>query len=445
MRRAAYLGHEERKTMKKRMTAFSLVLLVGANLGSGMIWADEVTDWNVMMFQAAHTANTTPLVTSRVAAMVQAAVFDAVNGIERRYTPIHVTADAPRGASQRAAAVQAAYASLLLLFPAQQPMLDAQRAISLAGIASGAAAEHSESIARGIEWGDQVAAAIWAWRSTDGFVPAPAPFFGVVAIGSWRATPPGFLPFAGLQFSYMTPWAISSPSQFRAPGPPPLNSAQYATDFNETKVWGSFSSTIRSPDETLYSLFWNASTAPYYWDQVAVKLSTANHLTLSENARLLALTNVAMADAAIGCWESKVHYLFWRPITAIQEPTDSTINPATSPDPTWAPLFATPAHPEYPSGHSCVSGAAGRILSNYFGDQNSFSMTSDVMLGVTRYFLSFTAATDEVRNARVFAGIHFRTATNDGQTLGVDTADWIQTHSFLPVNGHKVGQIKQSH
>jgi hypothetical protein len=243
----------------------------------------------------------------------------------------------------------------------------------------------------------------------------------------------------------MTPWAISSPGQFRAAGPPALNSAQYAKDFNETKVWGSNSSAIRSADETLYSLFWNASTAPYYWDQIALELASENHLTLSENSRLLALTNVAMADAAIGCWESKAHYLFWRPITAIREPTDSTINPTTSPDLTWAPLFATPAHPEYPSGHSCVSGAAGRILSNYFGDQNSFSVISDVMPGVTRYFSSITAATDEVKNARVFAGIHFRTATNDGQTLGVNTADWVQTHSFLPVNGKKVGQIKQAH
>ena len=426
----------------KRITTFSLCLIIGAGLGSGIIWADEVTDWNVNLFLAAHTANTNPLVTIRVAAIVQAAVFEAVNGIERRYTPIHVTADAPRGASQRAAAVQAAYASLLLLFPAQQATLDAQRAISLAGIASGAAAEHSESIERGIAWGAQVAAAIWAWRSADGFAPAPAPFFGVAAIGSWRATPPAFLPFAGLQFSYMTPWAINSPGQFRPAGPPALNSAQYATDFNETKIWGSSSSAIRSSDETLYSLFWNASTASYYWDQIAVALATANHLSLSENSRLLALTNVAMADAGIGCWEAKAHYLFWRPVTAIREPTDTAINPATSPDPVWSPLFATPAHPEYPSGHSCVSGAAGRILSTYFGDQNSFSVTSDVMPGVTRYFPSITAATDEIKNARVFAGIHFRTATNDGQTLGVNTGDWIQTHSFLPVNGNKVGQIK---
>jgi len=427
--------------MKKRIVTFWLIFLTLTSLGAGTVQADEVSDWNAIMFQAALTANTTPLVTTRVAAIVQAAVFDAVNGIERRYTPIHVTADTPSGASQRAAAVEAAYASLVLLYPTQKSTFDAQRAISLAGIASGSAAEHSESIERGINWGDQVAAAIWAWRNTDGFTPAPAPYSGVVAIGKWRSTPPGLLPFAGFQFSYMTPWVINSPDQFRPGGPPSLNSAQYAADFNETKVWGSLSSPVRSPDETLYSLFWNASTAPYYWDQIAISLAAANHLTFSENARLLAMTNVAMADAAIGCWEAKVHYLFWRPITAIREPTASAINPATSPDPAWTPLFATPAHPDYPSGHSCVSGAAGRVLANYFGDDNSFSVTSDVMLGVTRFFPSITAATAEIRNARVFAGIHFRTATNDGQTLGINVADWLQTHSFLSVNGKRVGQI----
>jgi hypothetical protein len=426
----------------KLIATYWLLFLTLTGLGAGTVQADEVTDWNATMFQAALAANTTPLVTTRVAAIVHAAVFDAVNGIERRYTPLHVTADAPRGASQRAAAVEAAYASLVLLYPSQKATFDAQRAISLAGIASGSAAEQSESIERGINWGDQVAAAIWAWRSTDHFAPAPPPDFGTAATGVWRATPPGNLPFAGLQFSYMSPWVINSLNQFRPAGPPALNSTPYANDFNETKVWGSLTSLVRSPDETLYSLFWNASTAPYYWDQIAIKLAGANHLTFSENARLLALTNVAMADAAIGCWEAKAHYRFWRPITAIRDPTASAINPATSPDPAWTTLFATPAHPDYPSGHSCVSGAAGRALTNYFGDDNSFSVTSDVMLGVTRYFTSISAATTEVRNARVFAGIHFRTATNDGQALGIGVADWVQTHSFLPVNGNKTGQIR---
>ena len=199
---------------------------------------------------------------------------------------------------------------------------------------------------------------------------------------------------------------------------------------------------MRSPDETLYSLLWQASSSSYFWDQIAIELSTADHLTLSENARLLALLDVAMADAGIGCWEAKAHYRFWRPITAIHEPTGTAINPATSTDPLWAPLFATPAHPDYPSAHSCVSGAAGRVVSNYFGDSNSFSVTSDVMLGVRRFFSSISAATDEIKNARVFAGIHFRTDTNDGQALGVNVDEWVQAHAFLPVNGNKVGQTR---
>jgi len=425
------------------MKTVTMVVLGLTSFFVGTAQADEVTDWNVIMFQATHNAVTNPLVTTRVAAIVQASVFDAVNGIERRYTPIHVAADAPRGASQRAAAIEAAYASLVLLYPTQKTTLfDPQRALSLAGIASGSAAENSESIQRGIAWGDQVAAAIWAWRSTDGFTPTPPNYFGVVAIGVWRSTPPAFAPFNGLQFATMTPWVISSPGQFRPGGPPALNSTQYATEFNETKDWGRAVSAVRSPDETLYSQFWNASTAPYYWHQIAVELSAANHLTFSENARLLALVSVSMADGAIGCWEAKVHYQFWRPITAIQNPNDNLINPATATDATWTPLLVTPAHSEYPSGHSCVSGAAGRVLSNYFGENVSFNVTSDVMANVTRYFSSITAATDEIKNARVFAGIHFRTATNHGQTLGVNVADWAQTHALLPLNGKKLGQIR---
>jgi hypothetical protein len=395
--------------------------------------ADEITEWNAIMFQAVHIANTSPIITTRVAAIFQAAVFDAVNGIDRQFTPVHVSAVAPRGASLRAAAVQAAYASLILLYPDQKSTFDEQRTISLAGIASGQAAEDRESIELGINWGDQVAAAIWAWRSTDGFAPASWPSFGVDSIGVWRATPPALLPFGGLQFSYLTPWVIDSPDQFRPAGPPALNSLQYAADFNESKTWGGISSTIRNSDETFYSLFWNTSTASYFWNQITIELATARRLTLSENARILALTNLAIADAAIGCWEAKNHYLFWRPITAIREATDSLINPATSPDVNWTPLIVTPNHPDYPSGHSCASGAAGRLLSNYFGESNSLSVTSDAMPGV-RLFSSFTAATNEVKNARVFGGIHFRTATNDGQSLGVKVADWVQAHSLLPLS-----------
>jgi hypothetical protein len=430
-----------RQISKACLVAAAFVSIFTGTLFTATLRADEVADWNRNMFKAglAATPPTSPLNMSRVAAIVQASVFDAVNGIERRYAPIHVDFAAPGGASVRASVVQAAYASLVRLYPAQTSTFDAERAASLDDISSGAAAEHSESIARGIEWGQTVADAIWAWRSTDGFTPAPPPFLGGAAIGEWRPTPPAFLPGAGPQFAYMTPWVIASPSQFRPGGPPALNSAKYTEVFNETKTMGSLTSPSRTADETLFSLFWNASTAAYYWDQVALELGAERHTTLSENARLLGLVNVAMADAAIGCWEAKYHYVFWRPVTAIPLAA-SDGNPDTAADPSWMPLFATPAHPEYPSGHSCVSSAAAAVLQDYFGDR-AFSLTSDVMVGVTRYFTSFSDALDEVKNARVFAGIHFRTACDDGQTLGTNVAAYVLGHSFQSLNGQREGQI----
>ena len=145
------------------------------------------------------------------------------------------------------------------------------------------------------------------------------------------------------------------------------------------------------------------------------------HNTTLANARLFALLNLAIADAAIGCWDAKYTYVFWRPITAIPEAAADG-NAATTADPTWAPLFATPAHPEYPSGHSCVSGAAGVVLADAFGDHTRFTVESDALPGITRSFRSFSSALEEVANARIFAGIHFRSATDDGQVLGESVA-----------------------
>jgi membrane-associated phospholipid phosphatase len=420
----------------KNIRVLGFLLVAWASLLTTAARADEVTDWNRIMFAAALQAvpPTSPLVMGRNAAIVQASVFDAVNGIERRYSAIHVQPAAPPGASRRAAAVQAAYASLVRLYPSQQTALTQQLQASLAAIASGAAAEHSVSIARGIAWGEAVADAIWAWRSTDGFSPAPLPFTGGTAVGEWRPTPPAFLPGAGPQFAGMTPWVILSPSQFRPLGPPALDSARYTTDFLETKSMGSFSSSIRTADQTLASLFWNASTASYYWDTIAISLGAQRHNTLSENARLLALLNVAMADAAIACWEAKYHYLFWRPVTAIPlAATDG--NDDTTADPAWTPLFSTPAHPEYPSGHSTVSSAAATVLSDYFGEATSFSVGSDVMVGVVRSFPNFTAALAEIVDARVFAGIHFRSACNDGQAIGAGVGQYVVSNALQPVNG----------
>ena len=423
-----------------RLKAACFVSLFTGLVGSAC--GDEVTDWNRIMLDAllAPPAVAAPLA-QRPAAIVQAAVFDAVNGIERRYTPIHVTPAAPAGASERSAAVQAAYASLVHLFPSQAATFDQKRLVSLLNISSGPAAEHSESIDRGIEWGQAVADAIWEWRSADGSSIVPPPYLGGLAPGQWRPTPPALAPGLAPQLATTAPWAIASPSQFRSGGPASLQSAQYTADFNETKSMGSISSASRTADQTLYIRFWASATPPDFWDPVATTLGAERHLTLSENARLLALLNIALADGIIGCWDAKYTYSSWRPVTAVQlAGTDG--NPDTSADPAWLPFIVTPPFPEYPLAHSCVSGAATRILSNYFGEDTAFTVSSDGLPGVVRYFSTFSAAIDEIKNARVFGGIHFRTACNDGQTLGNAIGDYILANSLLPIHGQREGQVQ---
>jgi hypothetical protein len=407
------------------------IAVVFASLCIATARADEVTDWNQIMFQTALVAKTSPLDMSRNAAIVQSAVFDAVNGISRRYTPIHVKPAAPWKASPRAAAVQAAYASLVRLYPAQQSTLDAQRAASLATLLSkGHSHERQEAIDNGVHWGQEVADSIWAWRSTDGFTPAPPPFLGGTNVGQWRPTPPGFLPGVGVQYAYMTPWVIKSPSQFRPGGPPALTSARYAEVFNEIKSMGSLTSLTRTSDQTLFSQFWNASTAVFYWNRIALfLLGKEHHTTLEENALIFAAVNVAMADAAIACWEAKYYYVAWRPVTAIPL-ADTDGNPATIADPSWVPLLITPPHPEYPSGHSTISAAGATVLAHYFGRNSSFMVDSDVMTGVVRSFPNFSAALAEIVDARVFGGIHFRTACDDGQATGTAVAEYVLHHAF---------------
>jgi hypothetical protein len=412
--------------------------LIGANALFGQVHerrggrADQISNWNTIMFRAAQTAGTTPLVMTRVAAIVQGAVFDAVNGIERRYTPLHVDPAAAPGASKRAAAVLAAYTTLVSIYPTQKPMLDQELASSLSSINSSQAAEHSVSISSGAAWGLSVANAILTWRSTDGFIPPPPPFVGGNAVGEWRPTPPAFLPGAGTQFAYMTPWVIRSPSQFRPAGPPPLTSARYTADFNEVKALGSIGSQLRTPDQTLLAQFWQSTTPSYIFNHAALTLAAERDLTFSEKARLLGVLNTAMADADIACWDAKYHYVFWRPVTAIAL-ADTDDNPLTISDAGWTPLLVTPNIPDYPSGHTALSGAAGTVLATWFGARSSVKLVSDApaMLGVVRSFRNFSRMMNEVVDARIFAGIHYRTADVDGQATGVAVARYVIDNAFL--------------
>jgi hypothetical protein len=227
----------------------------------------------------------------------------------------------------------------------------------------------------------------------------------------------------------MTTWVIQYPSQFRPAGPPALTSARYTQDFNETELMGRLTSTVRTADETAYAQFWNGATPIYEWNSVALYLGSQRHMSLVKNARLFAELNVAIADATIAMWDAKYHYVAWRPITAVTL-ADTDGNLLTTPDPAWVPLITTPAHPEYPSAHSGQSSAAATVLAHFFGSSSSFIVASDGQPGVVRSFSSFSSALDEVANARVFGGIHFRFSTQDAQASGTAVGKYVVENAF---------------
>jgi hypothetical protein len=414
---------------RSKLSRWGAVPVLAALL-TGAARADEVTDWHEHMLVALINAGVSPPVGTREAALVSSAVFDAVNGIERRYEPIYVVADAPRGASKRAAAVQAAYVILVTRFPAQSADLNAKRTASLAAIADG-----GKALDRGVAWGQDVAQAILDWRSTDGFTPAPPPFVGGTETGRWRPTPPLFLPGSVPQLATLTPWGILAHDQFRPAGPPALDSDQYAVEFNEVKEMGSLGSTLRTADQTDSCRFWQASTPTFLWTRVALDLIAQTDNDLSENARLLASMSLATADAIIACWDAKYFYEFWRPITAIRL-ADTDGNDDTVEDLSWTPLLATPPFPEYTSGHSSASGAATAVLADFFGDATSFTVKSQTDLNWVRSFSSFSAALDEVADARVFAGIHFRGACAVAGATGTAVATYVLDHRMGRIHGN---------
>ena len=400
---------------------------------------DPVLEWINVMNNTVLAGGTSPFATTRIAAMVSASVFDSVNGVNPRFQPLHVRPNAPSNASPRAAAIQAAYVILADAYPAQSVTLTAQHDASLATLGL---TENAQSISAGVAWGQTVADAIWAWRLTDGFAPPPPPFEGVLgivgtpaAVGYWRPTPPLNASGAGPQFATMTPWVLARPSQFRLPPPYALNSPEFATDLNETQTMGALSGSPRTADQSELALFWQSNTA-LTWNRVAAQLSAQRGLSFTENVHFFALLNVTMADAAIACWDTKYRYIFWRPITAIRE----GLTPADA-DPTWEPWLdffksGTPAHPEYPSAHASLSGSAAVILASIFGENTSFTVSSESRPG-TRAFSNFSSAVSEIADARVFGGIHFRTSCVRGDTLGSNVANFIATHAMRSLDDNQ--------
>jgi hypothetical protein len=370
--------------------------------------ADVVTDWNAIAVARTAAAGQGPPQQGRTMSIMHAAIFDAVNAIEPRYTVYAVSPPVTLPASNEAAAVAAGYGVLVRLFPAAKPTLDSQYAASLALIPDG------DAKTNGIAVGEFVAAAMVALRSADGSAPIaytlPPPGLGI-----WRpipATPSASpAPPSNPQWGGVTPFVLESATQFHVPPPPELTSTEYAADVNEVKLYGGSTSTLRTEDQTKVVRFWTESGV-LGWNRIASAIALQQQTSIQENARIFALLNMAFSDASVVVFETKYRFTFWRPRHAIRE-NDGTIqyddgNPDTVPDPTWTSLIAAPNHPEYLSGHCISSSAAAEVLTQIFGQNVGFTTTSTTLPGEERSYSSFWEAAREVVDARVFGGIHFR-------------------------------------
>jgi hypothetical protein len=389
--------------------------------------ADTVTDWNVNATNALiATAGQSPTVSTINLAIVQGAVYDAVNSIDGRYEPYLVRVRAKRYYSQDAAAATAAYRVLAALVPAQQPTLAGQYQSSLAAIPPGPARDG------GVAVGEIAAAAMLAARANDGRFPANPYRFPAPAtpsdpwpVGQWRPVLPAFVNDPAAWVKDVTPFLIEDPSRFGSDGPNALTSRRYAREFEETKRLGSLTSTARTADQTDAARFW--AEGPLIWTRVARQFSSG--LTPADNARLYAGLYLTASDAVISCWQDKARWLFWRPITAVRE-ADRDDNSATEADPDWLPLINTPPYPEHPAGLPCVSGAMAGALGGFFGTDRIAFSGSSMSSGTTRTFPGFSAAVEEIVDARVWSGIHFRTADEAGARIGARVARFWQRHAF---------------
>ena len=356
---------------------------------------------------------------------VQAAMYNAVVGITREYELYDWDRRGPRSASPEAAAAAAAHDVLLYYFPASKGRLDTQLAASLGGVSDGPAKE------QGIAYGEAAAAHFIALRANDGRN-APITFDQAPAPGVWRPTPPANAPFFDPWLSQVTPLTMTSPTQFRPAPPPAMTSATYTADFDEVKALGAKVGSTRTAQQTETALFTtDVAVGPY---QAALRDLTARHgMDISDTARLFAAVDMSLTDAVISVWDSKFHFGFWRPITAIQL-ADTDGNPDTAADTTWEPFIptGTPPYPEYVSGFNGVTGAYTASLSRILGaGQLDLNITS-VAAGVTRHYDAASALNQDGIDGRVYLGIHFRTADEVAIDMGTQVANWALDHYFQP-------------
>ena len=382
-----------------------------------------VTDWDAIGSQAFTAAGLTPAEGHVIFAYVAIAVYDSVMAIEGGYRPFAIDLDAPAGASAEAAVAAAAHRVLVHYLPTQAPgILDQAFTASLATITDGQAETD------GVATGEQVADLLIAERADDGFrapvtyTPPDPPIPGV-----WIPTAP--TPPIGTYLGLMRPFSLDSADQFRPSGPPALDSKKWARDYNEVKEIGSSTSTTRTAEQTLAARFW--AEPPVQQARGSFRKFVLDHdLDVVDASRFMAMISVTYADALIACFDAKYHYAFWRPITAIRAGgTDG--NDATVGDPAWTPMLpGTPNHPEYPSAHSCITPAGGHVLARFLGTgEIDFTVPSLTGLG-DRHFDRVKDLQDEVGNARIWGGIHYRSAVEDGITIGKKTMNQVLSHHF---------------
>lgn len=414
------------------------------NVASQLITqGDVVIQWNSILLNAIQASGTAPPLGARNQAIVQAAVYDAVNAIDRSYKPYlaNISASEAAGASKEAAAVEAAYRTLVNLFPKQKTIFDEQRQRSLATIPDGTAED------KGIAIGKKVAQQILDNRKNDGSNTAQGSYTPGTGFGDWKATfsdgettnnTTNFAPALLPQWGLVTPFAIDSVILFRPDTFPEYGSPRYTRNFNQVKALGAENSTVRTADQTEIAQFWaydrgDTFRPPGQLNELAQEVALAQSNTLEENARLFALLNIAQADAGIVGWDAKYVYEQLRPITAIRN-ADQDNNPGTIADPNWEPLLDTPPFPDYISGHSIFGGASAEILKLFYGTDNiSFDIPSQELPGVARYYGSFSQAAQEDADSRLYGGVHIEAATIDGVQVGRNIGSFVFNNFLTPV------------
>lgn len=400
----------------------SLLFAVTAILAAmGSVHADVITDWNQKAIPIV-TAYSLSAPAYRDMAMIHLAMFDCINAIEPRYQPYKAKFEADPSTSKEAAAAVAAARVLSKLHPDSAPKIEPELTQYLAAVPNGPAKS------AGIALGEKAADSVSAMRANDG-ADAPDSYRPKTTPGLYIPTAPVVVPMWG----NVTPFAMTSPSQFR-PGPPlALTSREWATNYNEIKEIGGKNSTKRTSLQTETGRLW-LYTGPATFFPLTVQLSTAKGLSVSENARLFALVAMATADAMVAVFDAKYHYEFWRPITAIRN-GDEDNNPDTERDATWEPLGPTPMHPEYPCAHCIVAGAAGTVMQAIFGTGTlpEFSLTTPTAPGVTHRWTRLQDYIEEPSNARVWSGIHYRFSTEVGTAMGRKIGEYTVQNYLQPM------------